>query len=736
MESTKLPHPELDENQNLEVNAGASNEDQLLNETNAPITTDEVEILKNDTATAPENEEQQQVDELPEQDEDEVQVQEPTLEPEQEKEEEPKAEQEPQQEKQEKEEVQETEEQQDVEQEQEQEQESSSVMDEMVSEIEDSDKDEDMDEDDEDEQEEVETESIETIENEYNTLSIDDAVAELEKVVENENYPVIKSRVGILKAKLTREIKELKRERLNKFIEEGGDKEDYKEEPLELEERFYQALNTFKNNKNRFIENLERQKEKNLIAKQEIIEGLKTLIDENLTLKEKNDKFKEYQEAWRNIGPVPQNETNNLWKNYHFNVDKFYDLLRISREIRELDLKKNLEQKIQLCEKAESLLLEKSITKSFKMLQQLHNEWREIGPVMEDKKEEIWERFKTASDQINQNRRDYYDKLYTEQKNNYNAKLVLCEQAEELIAHEINSIKEHNRVSEQLTDLLKMWKTFGPAPSKLNDEIWTRFKTTLNTYFQQRKEYFQQIKETQTQNYNLKLNLTMQAEALVDRTDWRRATEEIIQLQKEWKNIGAVPRKNSDAIWKRFRSACDKFFENKSNYFANIKDIEKENLRKKEELIEKIANQEFTDDREANLELMKAFQRQWTEIGYVPMKVKDSLNQRYRETLNKRFADLKISLEEVKRSDFKKEIDTLLNDPNATKILDKERRFLTNKMTQLKDEINLLENNLGFFARSKNAELLREEFSKKIEAAKKEVEEIEYKIRVMDKSKK
>jgi hypothetical protein len=278
---------------------------------------------------------------------------------------------------------------------------------------------------------------------------------------------------------------------------------------------------------------------------------------------------------------------------------------------------------------------------------------------------------------------------------------------------------------------LKVWKTLGPAPTKLNEGIWQRFKSALDKFFVTKKEYLKQLKNDQLQNYNQKLTLAIQAEAVALRNDWKKATDEIVKLQNEWKQIGPTARKNSEMVWKRFRTACDKFFENKANYFANSQNIEVDNLHKKEELIKKIEEYVFTDDKNENLEAMKTFQREFMELGHVPRKDKDKIYNKFREAVNKRFQDLKMTMEDVKRSNFKSKIDTILNNPNADFILDKERRFLTNKLQQLKDDIALWENNLGFFANSKNADLLKAEFSKKIETAKEEAKDLEYKIRMM-----
>ncbi len=595
------------------------------------------------------------------------------------------------------------------------------------------------------------TETLEQVEAEYANLDLDQSVAELERLVEEPNFNLIKQRVGVLRSKIIEFFRERRRAAQQAYaaaqqaaeaaaaenpeapVEEV---EAPSNEPDEIEVRFNKAFQKYKDSKAKFIEALEEQKQKNLEAKNNIIEGLRNLIENESNLKNLNDKFKEFQEQWKNIGPVPQSESTNLWQNYHFYVEKFFDILRMNKEMRALDLKKNLESKLELCEKAESLLLVDSINQSFKELQSLHEQWKEIGPVPEEKKEEVWERFKAASDQINQRRKEFYDKLFAEEQNNYNAKVVLCEQAEEMVNQPAEGVKDYNEVSDKLTDLLNIWKTLGPAPVKLNDEIWNRFKGTLDKFFTAKKEYFQQIKDTQMQNYNQKLNLAIQAEGIADRTDWKQATAEILNLQSEWKTIGATPRKYSDQIWKRFRAACDKFFEAKANYFNNIQDVEAENLKKKEELIQKILTHEFGEDRSANMDVMKAYQNEWINIGFVPKKEKDRIYTEYRDALNKRFGELKISADDIKHNRFQSKIDNILNNPNADKMIDKEKNFLKNKLAQLKEDIVLWENNLGFFSNSKNAEIITSEFRKKIESAKAEVKDLEYKIRMMNNPKK
>ena len=686
MESKDLLHPENGENQNLEVNSGTSIEGQINAESEQTPEMEQVVVDETAESTTILNQDSDPVS-------DQITESNPQSEIEQ------------------------------------------TSANEIIAEIENSHTADIDDDDDDDDITEKGNLTLEEAEKHYASFSFEQLVNEINIVVLDENINNTKVRVGVLKSLILDQIKKSKNEKLEAFVAEGGNKEEFIYEPSELEVQFNKALQTYRHNKSKYIENLETIKLKNLEQKNNIIDGLKNLIETETNLKILNDKFKEYQEQWREVGPVPQSESTNLWQNYHFHVEKFFDILKINKELRTLDLRKNLELKIKLCEAAESLILQESISKSFKILQQYHEEWKEIGPVPDDKKDEVWERFKTASDQVNQRRREHYDVIFSEQQNNYNAKVVLCEQAEELIATPSNSVKEFNAISDQLTEILKMWKTLGPAPSKLNDEIWHRFKVVLDKFFETKKEYFQKIKDVQMQNYNLKLNLAIRAEALVDRNDWKQATEEIINLQKEWKEIGASPKRHSEAVWKRFRAACDKFFETKSNYFANAKTIEAENLAKKEEIIKNILEHQFSEDKAENLEVMKNFQREFLELGHVPRKDKDRVYEEFRAAVNKRFSDLKMSMEDVKKGNFKSKIDNILNNPNADKILDKEKRFLMNKLQQLKDDIALWENNLGFFANSKNADLLKAEFVKKIENAKEEVKELQFKIKMMNQPK-
>jgi hypothetical protein len=439
-----------------------------------------------------------------------------------------------------------------------------------------------------DEEEDDDEHEHEYVEEDFDGKTREELVSILEETVKDEDVLKIKKKIALIKVAFHKIDREEQDKKQDIVTEDDGEAEGetVSQEPEktvdEIEQRFNNAFAIYRTNRKKFLEEQEKIKQQNLEAKKVILEELKTLIDSEDSLKKTYDEFKTLQEKWREIGMVPKSEVNNLWQNYHFYVERFFDKVKMNKELRDLDMKKNLEAKLELCEKAEELLLESSILKSFKELQNLHHKWKEIGPVPQDKNDEIWERFKSITEKINERRREHYSKLQEEQKNNLLAKTALCEKAEEILSLELNTIKEWQAESEKISELLKVWKTIGRAPRKNNDEIWERFKTSLDTFYSNKKEFFQKIKEEQINNYNLKLDICAQAESMMDSTDWRKTTRDLINLQKEWKSIGPVPRKHSDKIWKRFRAACDTFFNRKSEFFANIYKHEEENIKLKE----------------------------------------------------------------------------------------------------------------------------------------------------------
>lgn len=569
------------------------------------------------------------------------------------------------------------------------------------------------------------------LEEKYSHLNKAELIDLLNSLVQEEDINGVKARIALIKVAYLKIIREEKHQTYLKFIEEGGVKEEYVQVEDETEIQFRTAFEIYRDRKNKFNEELEKIKLNNLTLKQQIIEDLKLLINSDETLKKTYDDFKILQEKWKEIGQVPRTENNNLWQNYHFLVEKFFDKVKINKELKDLDLKKNMEAKMLLCEKAEELLLEPSIIISFKKLQEYHDEWKSIGQVPQDKKDEIWDRFKTASDQINQRRHEFYESQHEQMTSNLLAKNALCEKAEQIVSAENKTVKEWQDASNEITELIKIWKTIGHAPRKENDEIWIRFKTYLDTFYAVKNEYFNKVKDEQTNNLNLKIELCLQAEAIKERNDWKNATGELLNLQKRWKEIGPVPRRNQDKIWKRFRAACDEFFAKKEAFFSTINENEGANLKLKEELIEKVKNFQFGEDRNENLQNLKDFQREWSEIGHIPMKEKDRIHNEFRTILNGYFDKLRVNSMEASAMNYKNRIDSMKESGDSKQVLYKEKSFISNKISKIKEDINLWENNIGFLAHSKQADILKKEFEKKIESAKQEVILLEAKLKML-----
>lgn len=554
----------------------------------------------------------------------------------------------------------------------------------------------------------------------------------LEEVVNADDLQAIKDRVAAIRIHFNKLNKEDMDNELDQFIQNGGSSDDYKHKEDPLEVRFNQAFGIFKAKRAKQNENLEIVKQENLVKKQAILEELKQVIASDETLKKTYDDFKALQDRWKEIGPVPAAENTNLWNSYHFLVEQFFDKVRIGRELRDLDMKKNLDLKIALCEQAEELLNEKSLTKAFKALQKLHDDWKEVGPVPQEKKDEIWERFRAATEKINQIRREHYAKLQEEQNGNLATKTALCEKAEEIVNEEYTSVNAWTKKSEELSELFKVWKTIGLASKKDNEEIWNRFKGAMDQFFAKKKEYFATLKDQQTENLERKTQLCIEAEALMESSEWKKATEQLKRLQEEWKTIGPVPKRHADKVWKRFRAACDTFFNRKNEHFSGVKGEEINNLEAKKALIEEIKAFQLTASRNENMEAIKAFQKRWIEIGHVPMKMKDAINGEYRKIIDALFDTMRKNQNEASTAEFREMLENMKDDPEGGDKIRRERITLQNKIQKLREEIAVLENNIGFFSNSKNSELMRSEYEKKINKAKNDLKVLEAKLKMAE----
>jgi len=389
-------------------------------------------------------------------------------------------------------------------------------------------------------------------------------------------------RFEILVAAYYRKTREYNEELKKKFVSEGGAEDDFIPEEDPYKNDVKELLKKYRLIRGEQARKLDAEKEVNLQKKYEIIEEIKNLLNKEESINRTFQEFRELQKRWYEIGQVPQAKMKDLWDTYHFHVENFYDYIKINKELRDLDLRKNLEAKIEICEKTEELLVEPSIIKAFNALQKFHEEWREIGPVPADKKDEIWERFKAATSKINQKHQEYFEKRKSDQKKNLDAKVALCEKAEEISAADYDTHRDWEEKSRELVELQKVWKTIGFAPKKENNRIYDRFRAACDKFFVNKREFYSKNKDYQQTNLQMKIDLCLEAENLKESTDWKKATQQFIDIQKRWKEIGAVPRKNSDAIWKRFRSACDYFFERKAGHFNDIDEEQSENLKQKE----------------------------------------------------------------------------------------------------------------------------------------------------------
>lgn len=577
---------------------------------------------------------------------------------------------------------------------------------------------------------EAEAETEEEPEVDYTSMTREELLAAFNELM-NEDINKIRNRATTIRNQFNLLNKEMEKQAFEAFLADGGNKDDYHPTNDALAETFYKAYDEYRARRQKMQEELEAQKQRNLEAKQQILEELRSLIDKDEeTLKQTYDEFNAIQEKWKGIGEVPREQMNDLWQNYHFLIEQFFNKVKINKELRMLDLKRNLEQKIQLCERAEELIVDSSVLNAFKTLQSLRAQWKEIGPVPAEQNEETWQRFNNAANQIDERRREYYDQRKEELEQNLLAKQALITKAQELTQEPPRSSNQWNTTTEALDELLKLWKSIGPVPREQNETVWGEFKGILDKFFQEKKEHFEQQREQHNENYNKKVDLCLRAEAIAKREDWKKATEEILQLQEEWKTIGPVSVKQSERVWKRFRGACDQFFAKKGEYFKEIRSSESENLTKKNAIIAELSAFQFGDDKEENLKAIKDFQRRWSEIGHVPRKDKDKVTTEYRQLLDGIFEKLRISAREAKIDSYREKVRNHEGDNYA----DSERSRLMNKIEKLRADLNLWENNLGFFANSKQADLLKEEFEKKMQGTRQEIALLEAKIRVLDES--
>lgn len=515
------------------------------------------------------------------------------------------------------------------------------------------------------------------------------------------------------------------------FIENGGAAENFVPQTDCVEEEFKNIMSVIKEKRSALTAELEKQKEMNLQVKLSIIEELKELVESPDDANKSYTEFKKLQQQWNEVKLVPQAKVNELWKNYQLYVEKFYDLLKLNNEFREYDFKKNLEIKTHLCEAAEKLADEADVVSAFHQLQKLHQEFRDTGPVAKELRDEIWARFKAASTTVNRRHQQHFEALKEVEQHNLDQKTVICEIIEAIDYKELTNFASWESKTQEVIALQNKWKTIGFAPQKMNVKIFERFRKACDEFFRKKGEFFKSLKEGMNENLEKKRALCEKAEALKDSTDWKATADELTKLQKEWKTIGPVAKKYSDAVWKRFISACDYFFEQKNKATSSQRSVEQENLEQKKNIIEKLNAIDDQMDTEGATQLVRDLMKEWNGVGHVPFKEKDRIYKQYHSQIDKLFERFNISASNKKLSNFKSTISSIQE--GSPQALYREREKLVRAFDNMKNELQTYENNLGFLTTSsKKGNSLLTEINRKVEKLKADIELVKEKIKVVD----
>ena len=514
------------------------------------------------------------------------------------------------------------------------------------------------------------------------------------------------------------------------YLENGGDPEAYQVSPDPVEDAFKAQMGVIKERRAKLFLEQEQEKQENLQKKTEIIEKIKAMATSPDEANKSYQAFKDLQQQWKEIKAVPADKANELWRNYQLYVEQFYDLLKLNNEAREYDFKKNLELKEKLCENAEHLADEKDIISAFHQLQELHQEYREIGPVSKELREQIWARFKAASTVINKRHQQHFEEMRANEEENLAKKTALCEKVETIVAAENKGAADWEKRTKEIIDIQAEWKTIGFAPQKMNVKIFERFRTACDVFFSRKADFFKAMKEKYAQNAEKKKELVEKARQLSESTDWKSTADKLIALQKEWKTIGMVPRKLGDKLWNDFITACNHFFEARNAAHAGTRGEERENLSKKKAVIAKLKEMMGTTPDNA-AEAIKQLIEEYNAIGHVPFNEKDKVYAHFHDTVDKLYKELNISVASQKLDDFKSNLKNLAK--KGSDVVDNERGKLMRRYEALKSEIQTYENNLGFLtAKSKKGNSLVDEMNRKVTRLKDDLELVRQKIKAID----
>ncbi len=564
----------------------------------------------------------------------------------------------------------------------------------------------------------------------FSSFNTDEIISHMKSLIDDfpvQRLKVLDSLPQVFEAQYQKEYDKA----LSDFTKDGSPAEtfDYQDNS---KERFYSVYRTYREKKSEYYKKLEGEKEQNLKEKLQIIEELKDLIQHEESLNKTYQDFRNLQDRWRNTVMVPQAQANDLLETYHHHVENFFNYIKINKELRDLDLKKNLDAKNALIEQANALLEDNNIGNAFRQLQSLHSQWKEIGPVAKEVQEETWNRFKEVTDKINSAYHRFFDNLREEQDNNLKIKEEICVKLENYATVSFDKLSDWNVATDSVLALQTEWKHAGTIPIKERNRLYKRYRAACDAFFERKRQYFQEIQTLQNKNLTKKIELCEKVEALKDSTDWGTTTKKIIEYQKEWKTIGPVSKKVSNKIWNRFRSACDHFFDRKSAQFKHVSSDQEKNLELKQELIEEVRNFKLTGNNDDDIEALKAFQTRWAEIGFVPIKEKETVQNEFRKLINDHFDQLDIDEFEKNIERFKSKINTFDNSDDKDSKIIQEREKLVNKIKQLETDLHAWENNIGFFSKSSNSESLVKEFSNKIESARHKLALMQEKLRLID----
>ena len=563
----------------------------------------------------------------------------------------------------------------------------------------------------------------------YTTLDLPALLAIFESTSINGDLNKERDNLENMKHLLNVKFSEDRKDRFKVHASKGKSSEDFDYETAELK-TFKESMARIGKRRSQIRKDQEEKRGSAIKKRALILDSMKQLVDGDNIL-DHSKKFRDLQSEWRSISNLPSDDMKTAWDRFHVYSDKFYNALKINRQLREMDFQRNMKSKLAICEQAEELLLMNNLNEQVKALHVLHSRWKEIGPVLNEKREELWDRFKLSSEKIHEKRREFFEEQEGNREANLTSKTKFCEDAEKLLEESPEKHGEWQKLTEKFLALQEQWRKVGPVPREVSEEMWQRFKGACDIFFTRKSEFYKHYRDAQQQNMHLKLDLIGQAEVLAESTNWKKTSTDLINLQKEWKKVGPVPRKHSDKLWAQFREACDTFFNSKKVYFESMDDRYEDNLKSKLELIDQIEGFNLSKDQSENMDALKSFQSKWMQIGYVPMKEKEQVFEKYRNSINKIFDALELSKDERSELKFQNKVDQLRKEEGGNDAIRRERNALKTQISKLQSEISLLENNIEFFSNSSNSQELRREVEQKISKTEKQIDRLKGKIRLL-----